>query len=102
MKYVTIYHGKDLPKITCKWWFRTDGPAYQAWLASEKKFVDSIFRWKFERVQMCTKVQKPYMVLTAPITLSPRKPVKAVWGSRVWQHAICWPYGHGWARLGFF
>ena len=38
--------------------------------------AQAVFRWRFERVHALTKIQKPYVALSAAIKLHPGKPVR--------------------------
>lgn len=39
--------------------------------------VEGVFRFRFERVNAVTKIQKPYCILSRSISLQPGKPVQA-------------------------
>ena len=72
MKYVP--QGPD-PKLSSKNWFSPSGKAFAK--LENSQYLQSLFKFKFERVQVMTKIAKPYVVASTAIMLSPGKPVKA-------------------------
>lgn len=59
-------------KPSCKTWL---GDCMEA--VGKSCVLAPIFRWRFERVNAVSKIQKPYVMLTRSLTLEPGKPVEA-------------------------
>ena len=59
-------------KPSCKSWF---GDCMEA--VDKSSVLAPVFRWRFERVNAVSKIQKPYVMLTRSVTLEPGKPVEA-------------------------
>jgi hypothetical protein len=64
-----------LPR-SCKNWLKTTSTFFEKFVESNGKFMMPLFRWKFERVHITNKIQKPYAATSKAITLAPNKPVR--------------------------
>ena len=56
---------------SCKTWFG-DSIAQVA----SSNIVQKVFRFRFDRVNACSKIQKPYVVLKQPVSLKVGRPAK--------------------------
>lgn len=69
-KYKTMAAGEGRA-VTCKNFFAT----HLQGLKSNSVLL-TLFRWRFERVHACCKIQKPYVVLSRAIEVKAGKPVE--------------------------
>ena len=61
---------------TCKTWF---GDCLKEVAASST--IQKVFRFRYDRVNACSKIQKPYCILKHPLSLKVGHPVKAYFWS---------------------
>ena len=80
MKFACVDDAKSANKPSSKYWFfkRVEEVEKSEW-------VQPCFRFKFERVQGISKVQKPYIITSVAMQLKPNVPVK-VKLSMPWPH----------------
>ena len=57
--------------LTCKSFFHESFTRVEA-----SSVIETIFRFRFDRVHACTKVQRPYVFSTCPIELEAEKPLE--------------------------
>ena len=68
-KFKVVSSGAE--KVSCKSFF---GASMAAVAASN--LVKTLFRWRFERVHACCKIQKPYVITSKVIELAAGKPAQ--------------------------
>ena len=68
-KFKVVSSGSD--RVSCKSFF---GASMAAVAASN--LLKSLFRWRFERVHACCKIQKPYVITSKVIELAAGKPAQ--------------------------
>lgn len=69
--------GLETPMVSVRWACLVLAPWADPRTKYPSKFVQFAFRYKFERVHTISKINKPYVLLSVPLTLKANKPVKA-------------------------